>query len=70
LVSTTWWTSYEERTRTTMDPRKMKKIEERHAEWLRTDPLNQLLRERIEYHRERAEEEERAQKEDERRESS
>jgi hypothetical protein len=53
-----------------MDPRKMKKIEERHAEWLRTDPLNQLLRERIEYHRERAEEEERAQKEDERRESS
>jgi hypothetical protein len=53
-----------------MDPRKRKRIDERHAEWLRTDPLQQRLRERIEYHRARAEEEERAQKEAERRESS
>ena len=59
---------YEERTRTTVNPEKRKRIEERHAEWVRTDPLNQLLRERIEYHRAKAEEE--AQKDAERRESS
>jgi hypothetical protein len=63
-------TSYEERTTTRMNPEKRKRIEARHAEWLRTDPLNQLLRERIEYHRARAEEEERTQKDAERRESS
>lgn len=53
-----------------MNPKKRKRIEERHAEWLRTDPLQQRLRERIEYHRARAEAEERAQREGERRESS
>jgi len=52
-----------------MNPKKRKRIEERHAEWLRTDPIQQLLRERAEYWRKRAEEKERAQ-EEERRESS
>ncbi len=31
-----------------MDPKKRKRIDERHAEWLRTDPLNQRLRAAIE----------------------
>ena len=61
---------FEERTTRTMNPKKRKRIDERHAEWLRTDPLLQRLRERIEYHRSRAEEEERAQEDAERRESS
>jgi hypothetical protein len=52
-----------------MDPEKRKRILARHAEWLRTDPLQQRLRERAEYWRKRAEASERAQ-EDERRESS
>jgi hypothetical protein len=53
-----------------MNPKKRKRIDERHAEWVRTDPLNQRLRERIECHRTRAEEEERPQRDAERRESS
>ena len=53
-----------------MDSEKRKRIRKRHEEWLRSDPLNQLLRERIEYHRLRAEEEERDQKDADRRESS
>lgn len=52
-----------------MNPRKRKRIEERHAEWLRTDPLQQRLRERIAYHKARAEAEERG-RGTERRESS
>ena len=52
-----------------MNPRKRKRLDERHAEWLRTDPLQQRLRERIEYHKARAEAQDRTQRED-RRESS
>lgn len=52
-----------------MDPEKKKRIRERLEEWLRTDPLQQRLRERAEYHRARAEAQEKAQ-ENERRESS
>ena len=51
-----------------MDPEKRKRLRERHEEWLRTDPLNQRLRERIAFHKARAEAA-RAQR-DERRESS
>ncbi len=40
-----------------MDPEKRKRIRKRHEEWLRTDPLQQRLRERIEYHRSLAEQE-------------
>ena len=34
-----------------MDPEKRKRRRERHEEWLRTDPLNQRLRERIAFHK-------------------
>jgi hypothetical protein len=44
-----------------MNPERRKRIRERHAEWLRTDPLNQRLRESIERHKARAEAQKRAQ---------
>lgn len=34
-----------------MDPEKRKRIERRHAEWVRNDPLNQRLRAAIERYR-------------------
>ena len=34
-----------------MDPKKRKKIERRHQEWLRNDPLNKRLRAAIEHYR-------------------
>lgn len=34
-----------------MDPKKKKKIEQRHQDWLRNDPLNQRLRAAIERYR-------------------
>jgi DNA/RNA endonuclease G (NUC1) len=34
-----------------MDPKKRKKIERRHREWLRDDPLNKRLRAAIEHYR-------------------
>lgn len=33
-----------------MDPRKRKRIERRHREWLENDPLNRRLRDRIAHH--------------------
>lgn len=47
-----------------MDPEKRKRIRKRHEEWLRTDPLNQRLRERIEYHKARAAAEQQAHEKD------
>jgi hypothetical protein len=34
-----------------MNPKKRKKIERRHQEWLRNDPLNKRLRAAIEHYR-------------------